>query len=70
KIKQDKVKATVITPYWTSALWYPTITAMSVDKPLRIPRGQVLPAPGNSPHILEKNPMWSLSAWNVDGNKQ
>jgi hypothetical protein len=70
KIKQDKVKATVITPFWTSALWYPMITAMSVDKPLRIPRNQVLSAPGNSPHILEKNPMWSLSAWNVDGNKQ
>ncbi|KAF9326476.1 hypothetical protein BGZ91_001913 [Linnemannia elongata] len=68
--QQDKVKATVITPFWTSAIWYPTITAMSVDKPLRIPRNQVLPAPGNSPHILEKNPMWSLSAWNVDGNKQ
>jgi hypothetical protein len=70
KIKQDKVKATVITPFWTSALWYPTITAMSVDKPLRIPRNQVLPAPGNSPHILEKNPMWSLSAWNIDGSKR
>jgi hypothetical protein len=69
KIKQDKVKATVITPYWTSALWYPTIKAMSITKPLRIPRNQVLPAPGNSPHILAKNPMWSLSAWNVDGNK-
>ncbi|KAK5799459.1 hypothetical protein F5H01DRAFT_372746 [Linnemannia elongata] len=100
KIKQDKVKATVITPFWTSVtglqinfslvlvlpvtpcqylprsaaiiaseLWYPTITAMSVDKPLRIPRSQVLPAPGNKPLIIEKNPMWSLSAWSVDGNK-
>jgi len=52
------------------SLWYPTIIAMSVDKPWGIPSNQVLPAPGNSPHILEKNPMWSLSAWNVDDSKR
>ena len=70
KIKLEKVKATVITPYWPSALWYPTIRAMSISEPLQVPRDMVLPAPGNSPHILAKNPMWSLAAWNVDGNAQ
>lgn len=69
KIKMDKVKATVITPYWPSALWYPTIRQMSISKPLPVPRNMVLPAPGNNPHILAKNPMWSLAAWNVDGRR-
>ena len=26
-------------------------------------------APGNSPHVLARNPLWSLAAWNIDGNK-
>ncbi|KAG0248982.1 hypothetical protein DFQ27_000491, partial [Actinomortierella ambigua] len=69
KIKAEGVKATVITPFWTSALWYPTLTAMATCKPIPVPRSSVLAAPGNDPHILEKNPMWSLSAWNIDGNK-
>jgi hypothetical protein len=69
KIKMDKVKGTVITPFWPSALWYPTIRQMSVCKPIPVPREMVLPAPGDCPHILAKNPMWSLAAWSVDGNK-
>ncbi|KAF9119814.1 hypothetical protein BG015_006225 [Linnemannia schmuckeri] len=44
----DKVKATVITPYWPSALWYPTIREMSIGKPLPVPRIMVRPAPGNT----------------------
>lgn len=70
KIKQEKVKATVITPLWTGAMWYLMIMAMSTSRPLPILRNKIWPAPGNSPHILEKNKMWSLTAWNIDGNKQ
>jgi hypothetical protein len=69
KIRQDKVQATVITPFWPSMLWFPTISAMATCKPLPIPRDKVLPAPGNSPHVLARNPLWSLAAWSVDGNK-
>ncbi|KAF9158583.1 hypothetical protein BGX20_003329 [Mortierella sp. AD010] len=36
---------------------------MAIDAPLPIPRQAVLPAPGNAPDLLEKNPHWSLSAW-------
>ncbi|KAG0352947.1 hypothetical protein BGX24_007396, partial [Mortierella sp. AD032] len=68
-IKMDKVKATVITPYWPSALWYPTIRQMSISKPLPVHRNMVFPAPGNSSHILDKNPKWSRAAWNVDGGR-
>ena len=68
KVKQEKVTATIITPNWPSAVWFPTIKAMATDKPIHIPRHQVLPAPGNAPDILEKNPHWSLYAWRINGN--
>ena len=34
-----------------------------------IPRAMVLSAPGNAPDILQKNPMWSLTAWSVSGRR-
>ena len=67
KIRQEKVEATVITPFWRSALWFPTIRTMSITPPIPIPREAVIPAPGNAPDILAKNPMWSLTAWNISG---
>lgn len=69
KIRIDRVQATVITPQWPAMIWYPTIRMMSVCDPIPVPRAMVLPAPGNSPQPLERNPLWSLTAWNVDGNK-
>ena len=67
KIKQEKIMATIITPHWPSAVWFPTIKAMTTAPPIHIPRHQVLPAPGNAPDILEKNPPWSLCAWRING---
>jgi len=67
KIKQEKIMATIITPHWPSAVWFPTIKAMTTAPPIHIPRHQVLPAPGNAPDILEKNPHWSLCAWRING---
>lgn len=67
KIRQEQVTATIVTPQWPTAVWYPTIKMMSVAAPLPIPRHHVLPAPGNAPDILAKNPHWSLTAWRVSG---
>lgn len=67
KIRQERVEATVITPFWPSALWFPTANRMSMTRPIPIPRKVVLPAPGSAPDILSKNPMWSLTAWNISG---
>lgn len=67
KIRQEEVEATVITPFWRSALWFPTAQAMSTSAPIPISRESVIPAPGNAPDILKKNPMWSLTAWNISG---
>lgn len=69
KIRIDKAQATVITPDWPSMIWYPTVKTMSISNPIPVPRAMVQPAPGNSPQPLERNPMWSLLAWNVDGSK-
>lgn len=68
KIKQERITATIVTPHWPSAVWFPTIKMMSTAPPLPIPRHRVLPAPGNAPDILEKNPHWSLCAWRISGD--
>jgi hypothetical protein len=67
KIRQEQTTATIVTPHWPSAVWYPTIRMMSVAPPIPIPRQHVLPAPGNAPDILAKNPHWSLTAWRISG---
>jgi hypothetical protein len=66
KMQEEQTVATVVTPYWPSAIWFPKISRWAVDPPTLIPRAQVLPAPGNDASVLAKNPMWSLCAWNVD----
>jgi len=68
KIKQERLTATIVTPHWPSAVWFPTIKRMTVAAPMHIPRHHVLPAPGNAPDILSKNPHWSLCAWRISGN--
>jgi hypothetical protein len=68
KVKQERLTATIVTPNWPSAVWYPTIKKMTVAAPLPIPRHHVLPAPGNAPDILSKNPHWSLCAWRISGD--
>jgi len=68
KVRQERMTATIVTPHWPSAVWYPTVKMMSVTTPIHIPRHQVLPAPGNAPDILEKNPHWSLIAWRINGD--
>ena len=67
KIRQERITATIVTPHWPSAVWYPTIKMMSVAPPTPIPRHHVLPAPGNAPDILAKNPHRSLTAWRISG---
>ena len=63
KIEMEQLTATVITPFWTSALWFPTIQRMAIAPPLPIPHQEVLPPPGGAPNIVLKNPHWSLSTW-------
>jgi hypothetical protein len=67
KIRQEQTTATIVTPHWPSAVWYPTIRMTSVAPPIPIPRQHVLPAPGNAPDILAKNPHWFLTALRISG---
>jgi hypothetical protein len=68
KIRQEKIEATIVTPKWPTAVWYPTVKMMSISEPIPVPRRSVLPAPGNAQDILDKNPHWSLYAWRVNAN--
>lgn len=67
KIRLEQITATIVTPHWPSAVWFPTVKMMAVAAPMAIPRHHVLPAPGNAPDILAKNPHWSLTAWRISG---
>lgn len=67
KLRTERLEATLITPFWPSATWFPTATAMAVAPPVPIPRAAVLPAPGSASNILDKNARWSLSVWRVSG---
>lgn len=67
KIQDEGLTATIITPFWPTAYWFPTIKRMATDPPVPVPRTAVIPAPGDSSTLLEKNPHWSMTAWRVNG---
>ena len=64
-LQDSRLKATVITPNWTSSIWYPMIQSMAVEPPQVLPRSAVLGAHRNEAEILVRNPSWTLLAWNV-----
>ena len=65
RLQDSRLKATVITPNWTSSIWYPMIQSMAVEPPQVLPRSAVLGAHRNEAEILVRNPSWTLLAWNV-----
>jgi hypothetical protein len=46
KLQQKRVRATLITPWWLSAIWFPTLRKIARPRPLTVPRHFVLPAVG------------------------
>ena len=69
KIQDEGLTATIITPFWPTAFWYPTIQQMATTAPVPVPWSAVRPAPGDSSTLLERNPHWSMTAWRVNGTK-
>lgn len=67
KLREERLEATLITPFWPSAIWFPLVKEMAMDDPIQIPRHCVRPPPGSASNALEKNPHWSLTAWRVSG---
>jgi hypothetical protein len=67
KLTEERLEATLVTPFWPSAIWFPRVQAMSICRPIPIPRACVLPPPGSANNILEKNPHWGLTAWRISG---
>jgi hypothetical protein len=65
KARQEHTNMTLITPLWTSAMWFPTIRSLTRVPPLIVPRHHVLPPPGHDRHLLQKNPHWQLAAWDL-----
>jgi hypothetical protein len=68
QIQEEQLQATLVTPNWEGAMWFPTVQSMAVAPPVPIPRDQVLAGPGYSDHVLDRNRTWALTAWNIDGS--
>jgi len=69
KLQQERLDATLIAPFWPSAIWFPQVRAMALCQPIPVPRPCVLPSPGSAANILDKNPHWALTAWRISGRK-
>jgi hypothetical protein len=65
RLQREQVAATLITPWWPAALWFPSLRAIARPRPLSVPRKFVLPPVGHSVSALQGNPHWSLTAWNI-----
>lgn len=63
KLLFTQTAATMITPNWPSAPWYPLMLQLTQTPPqvLLIPKDP----PQRDPGPLMKNPLWSLLAWNI-----
>lgn len=69
KLRLEKLHATIVTPGWPSAIWYPTLLSMSTTDPIHVPRKAVLPPPNEAPNVLEKNPHWTQSGLSDDATQ-
>jgi len=70
RLQQEGLSATIITPHWPTAIWFPTVSQMSIVEPIPVPRPSVRPAPGSASDILSKNPHWTMTAWRISGSGQ
>jgi Reverse transcriptase (RNA-dependent DNA polymerase)/DNA N-6-adenine-methyltransferase (Dam) len=66
KIQREQVSATLITPWWPTAIWFPSLRTIARPRPLSVPRQFVLPPIGHTSSALQGNPHWSLTAWNIN----
>jgi hypothetical protein len=67
KLTHQPQSATLITPTWPSAPWWPLLLNMTTSPAITLP-------PQSVQHVndlqtpLTSNPHWTLSAWNIDQN--
>lgn len=66
-INQYPTAATIITPNWPSAIWYPVLLSMTQQPPIRVPPSMIHPSL-HGDDLLQKNQSWELLAWNVNDN--
>lgn len=61
RLNQQPRPATLITPNWPSAPWWPTVTAMAQSPPITLPPTSIIH------HQNDDAPthQWSLTAWNL-----
>src|ERR1700730_17237342 len=56
KLQREQTSATLITPWWPTAIWFPVLKNLAQPRPLQIPRSMVLPLPGYDASVLQGNP--------------
>jgi len=65
QLQQQRCPATLITPNWTSAIWYPILKSLAKQLPLKLHPSVVQPANSKDKGIMKKNLSWCLLAWNI-----
>jgi hypothetical protein len=65
KLIQEKItQATMITPWWPTAIWFPIVQALAIGPPIQVPIASIhLPTPTAIWPI--KNKKWKLVAWRL-----
>ena len=67
-LKEQVPKLILITPAWTTQVWYPEILNMSIKSPILLPwRKDLLKNPKRKIHPLVQNRTLKLVAWTVSG---
>lgn len=63
---QHPTTATIVTPNWTSAIWYLLLLSMTKEPPLLVPSNMIHPS-RQGDDLFKKNQQWELLAWNING---
>lgn len=67
KVMREQVTATVIVPWWKSAIWYPLLKQMATRPPIILnPQIHTRVTSSLTPNPWT-NPRWRLSVWSVSG---
>ena len=63
KIQREQSTLTLVTPYWPSAIWFPTLKNLALHPPLLIqPQDRLAHSPDGT--LLD----WTLAAWHISGS--
>jgi hypothetical protein len=68
KVRQEQAEIVLVTPYWPSQCWFPSLMELATDIPLLLfPSKSLLTSPLGEGHPLTKDESIRLIAWRLSG---